>query len=85
MAAQILCYGKNKEWSFRELYAKLEDRFGSDDRSDEYLAKLESRRRGAKESLQQLCHGIEELVALSYPGPKTAHSDRFAIMSFSVR
>ena len=82
MAAQILCYGKNKEWSFRELYAKLEDRFGSDDRSDEYLAKLESRRRGAKESLQQLCHGIEELVALSYPGPKTAHSDRFAIMSF---
>ena len=82
MAAQILCYGKNREWTFRELYAKLEDRFGSDDRSDEYLAKLETRRRGAKESLQQLCHGIEELVALAYPGPKTVHSDRFAITSF---
>ena len=82
MAAQILCYGKNKEWSYRELYAKLEDRFGSDDRSDEYLAKLETRRRGAKETLQQLCHSIEELVALAYPGPKTVHSDRFAITSF---
>ena len=40
MAAQILCYGKAKDWSFAELFAKLEDRFRSDDRSDEYLAKL---------------------------------------------
>ena len=82
MAAQILCYGKAKDWTFPELFAKLEDRFGSDDRSDEYLARLETRKRGHKETLQQLCHGVEELVALSYPGPRTAHSDRFAVTSF---
>ena len=82
MAAQILCYGKAKDWTFAELFAKLEDRFGSDDRSDEYLARLETRKRGHKETLQQLCHGVEELVALSYPGPRTAHSDRFAVTSF---
>jgi len=82
MAAQILCYGKAKDWTFAELFAKLEDRFGSDDRSDEYLAKLETRKRGNKETLQQLCHGVEELVALAYPGPRTTHSDRFAVTSF---
>ena len=82
MAAQVLCYGKSQDWTFTELFAKLEDRFGSDDRSDEFLAKLETRRRGAKETLQQLCHGIEELVALAYPGPRTTHSDRFAVTSF---
>ena len=82
MAAQILCYGKKEAWTFAELFAKLEDRFGADDRSDEYLAKLETKRRGPKESLQQLCHSVEELVALAYPGPRTTHSDRFAIASF---
>ena len=82
MAAQILCYGKAKDWTFAELFAKLEDRFGSDDRSDEYLAKLETRKRGNKETLQQLCHSVEELVALAYPGPRTTHSDRFAVTSF---
>ena len=82
MAAQVLCYGKSQDWTFAELFAKLEDRFGSEDRADEYLARLETRRRGQKETLQQLCHGIEELVALAYPGPRTTHSDRFAVMSF---
>ena len=82
MAAQVLCYGKSQDWTFTELFMKLEDRFGSDDRSDEFLAKLETRKRGAKETLQQLCHGIEELVALAYPGPRSAHSDRFAVTSF---
>ena len=82
MAAQVLYYGKSKDWTFAELFAKLEDRFGSEDRADEYLARLETRRRGQKESLQQLCHGIEELVALVYPGPRTTHSDRFAVTSF---
>ena len=52
MAAQVLCYGKSQDWTFTELFAKLEDRFGSDDRSDEFLAKLETRKRGAKETLQ---------------------------------
>ena len=82
MAAQLLCSGESQDWTFTELFAKLEDRFGNDDRADEYLARLETRKRGQKESLQQLCHGIEELVALAYPGPRTTHSDRFAVTSF---
>ena len=82
MAAQLLCYGKRREWTYSELFEKLEDRFGNEDRSDEFLAKLETRKRGPKETLQQLCHGIEELVALSYPGPRTSHSDRLAVTSF---
>ena len=82
MAAQILCYGKRREWTFAELFEKLEDRFGSEDRADEFLAKLETRTRGPKETIQHLCHGIEELVALAYPGPRTTHSDRFAVSAF---
>ena len=64
------------------MFSKLEDRFGTEDRSDEFVAKLETQRRGSKETLQHLTHSVEELVALAYPGPRTAHSDRFAVTAF---
>ena len=82
MAAQVLCYGKSGEWTFEELFNKLEGRFGTEDRADEFLAKLETRKRGANETLQHLYHDIEKLVALSCPGPPSAHSDRYAVWSF---
>ena len=50
MAAQLLCYGKARDWTFDELFSKLEDRFGTEDRSDEFVSKLETRRRGSKET-----------------------------------
>ena len=82
MAAQVLCYGKSGEWTFEELFNKLEGRFGTEDRADEFLAKLETRKRGANETLQHLYHDIEKLVALSCPGPPSAHSDRYAVWWF---
>ena len=82
VAAQILCYGKSGEWTFEGLFNKLEGRFGTEDRADEFLAKLETRKRGANETLQHLYHDIEKLVALSCPGPSSDHTDRYAVWSF---
>jgi hypothetical protein len=63
-------------YEFGKLDEALRERFGTDDQSELFKAKLRNRVKSKEETLQELAHDIRRLVRLAYPkAPVRTHED----------
>jgi hypothetical protein len=63
-------------YEFGKLNEALRERFGTDDQSELFKAKLRNRVKTKEETLQELAHDIRRLVRLAYPkAPVRTHND----------
>jgi hypothetical protein len=59
--------GAGDRYEYDKLDKALKERFGTDDQSELFKAKLRNRTKTKDESLQELAHDIRRLVRLAYP------------------
>jgi len=64
------------------LVNKLARRFDTDGQSSQFRLELNMRRCHKNESLQSLQQDISRLMALAYEGPRSVHTDSFAVEAF---
>jgi hypothetical protein len=63
-------------YNYRKLNEALRERFGTDDQSELFKAKLRNRVKSKDETLQELAHDVRRLVRLAYPkAPARTHND----------
>jgi hypothetical protein len=63
-------------YNYGKLDEALRERFGTDDQSELFKAKLRNRVKNKEETLQELAHDIRRLVRLAYPkAPARTHDD----------
>ena len=77
-AAQSLLIPGRSGYSYREIVAALQERFGLEGQTEIFMAELQSLTKGSKESYQELADKITRLVARAYP---TASYDTMRVLS----
>ena len=74
--------GRQRNLTIYELKARLEQRYGPGELPESFLAKLNSRRQGLNESLQELGESIRELSSQAYPDAPDEFLERMEIIHF---
>lgn len=81
-AEQIIWAEGVTQWTYDELVDKLDKRYGSQGQGDSFRAELAKRYRGRNESLLNYFQDISRLIGLAYEGPRSSHTNLFAIEAF---
>jgi len=76
-AGQVL-WDAGPQPTVADVITLLRTRFGNELQAERFKAEIKVRRRGPKETLQQLYQDISKLVALAYPGSKPELSSHVA-------
>ena len=74
--------GRQRNLSIDELKARLERRYGPGELPESYLAKLNSKRQGLNESLQELGAFVREHATQAYPDADDSFRERMEIIHF---
>ena len=77
-AVKLLAQQTGHRLTYDELIERMKRRYGTGGKADVFLAELRQRRRGPKETIQELGQCIRDLTALAYPGFDEAGQDRLA-------
>ena len=74
--------GRQRSLNIYELKGRLEQRYGPGDLPERFLVKLNSRRQGLNESLQELGVAIRELSSQAYPNATDVFLERLKVVHF---
>ena len=77
-AVKLLTQQTGRRLTYDELVDRLKRRYGPGGKADVFLAELRQRRRGPKETIQELGQTIRDLTALAYPDFDEDGQDRLA-------
>jgi len=72
----------NQAMSYADLSRKLKQRFGSENQCEVYKLKLRNRRRGPRESLNDLMQDVRRLMVLAYSAQTSEMWESVAINAF---
>ena len=74
--------GRQRNLTIDELKCRLERRYGSGKLAEWYLAQLQTRKQGSKESIQELGVAIDELIQEAYPEATGKLKECLAVIHF---
>ena len=77
-AVKLLTQQTGRRLTYDELVDRLKRRYGPGGKADVFLAELRQRRRGPKETIQELGQTIRDLTVLAYPDFDEDGQDRLA-------
>ena len=80
--SQILWAEGVGDYSYTQLMAELEKRYGPREHGNQYRAELYARRRRRGETIEQLSLDISRLSAMAFPGPRDSRTEVLAIDAF---
>ena len=74
--------GKERRLTISELKCRLERRYGPGELPESFMVKLQTRRQGLHETLQELGEAIGELVSQAYPDVPDTFLERMAVLHY---
>ena len=75
-------YGNERHFTIHELKNKLERRYGPGQLAESFLIKLQNKRQGPEETIQELGEFVNELVRQAYPDVPDEFVERMGVIHF---